>query len=291
MNFSELLKEKALEFNSIVCFGADPIIEKIPIKGKDTEESISLFYSRIIDAWKSENEFPGAIKPNYAFYAQYGFSGLRALKKVIEKAKSIKMPVILDVKRGDIGKTNTAYAKEAFEFWQADAMTAASFLGSDSVQPLLKATENKPLGIYLLNRTSNKGAEDFQSLISGDKQLFLKVSEKINEWSNNAKGNLGAVIGATSMNELKQISNYFVSQNNKIPFLIPGVGAQGANAIDVINALKETQNDLLIQRINSSSGLNYAYLKTGGDFVEASIKELKKLNKEIGKIKETECKK
>ncbi|MBN2127375.1 MAG: orotidine-5'-phosphate decarboxylase [Candidatus Diapherotrites archaeon] len=290
MNFSELLRKKALEFNSIVCFGADPVMNKIPIKGKDSEENIALFYSRIMDGWKSEDEFPSAVKPNYAFYAQHGFMGLRALKKVIEKAKEMKIPVILDVKRGDIGKTNTAYAKEAFDFWNADAMTAASFLGTDSVQPLLEATKDKPKGVYVLNRTSNKGANDFQSLIAGDKQLFLKISEKINEWSKISEGNLGAVVGATSMNELKEVSNYFVSQNNKIPFLIPGVGAQGGSASEVVQALKETGNDLLVHRINSSSGLNYAYLEyKTNDFVEASIKALKQLNKEIGKIEETEC--
>ncbi|MFH1588463.1 MAG: orotidine-5'-phosphate decarboxylase [Candidatus Diapherotrites archaeon] len=285
MNYAELLKEKAIEFNSIVCFGMDPVLEKIPIKGKDAEENITTFYFRIMDSWKTEGIYPSIVKPNYAFYAQHGFQGLRALKKVIEKAKEMKIMVLLDVKRGDIGKTNSAYAKEAFNFWKADAMTASPFLGTDSVKPLLEAVKGKSLGVYLLNRTSNAGANDFQSLECNGKPVYMHLSEKISEWSNEAKGNLGAVVGATSMQELKEISGFFASKGKEIPLLIPGVGTQGGNAGEVVQALKEARSNLLIHRINSSSALNYAYLEYNtNDFVEASLKALKKLNKEIGPI-------
>jgi orotidine-5'-phosphate decarboxylase len=230
---------------------------------------------------KSENEYCSAVKPNYAFFAQHGFEGLRALKKTIEKTKKMQIPVILDAKRGDIGPTSKAYAKETFWFYNADAITVSPFMGTDSVQPFIEETKNQPRGVYILNRTSNSGANDFQNLKCNKKPLYMKVSEKITEWSNNAPGNVGAVIGATSMKELKEIAQFY--SKKKIPLLIPGVGAQGGNATEVTNALKKAKYDLEIVRINSSGALNYAYQKTGStDFAGETIKALKKLNKENG---------
>lgn len=281
MNYIDLLRNSANGFKSIVCMGADPLVEKIPLEGS-VEEKISKFYSDIIDACISENVVPAAVKPNYAFYAQYGFEGLRALKTVCEKVKASKIPLILDGKRGDIGKTSAAYAKELFDFWDADAVTLAPYMGSDSVGPFIEYCEQKGKGCYILNRTSNKGAVDLQNLIVEGKPLFLKVSEKIVEWGSKANGNVGAVVGATSLNELEQISAYYASTNKKVPLLIPGVGSQGGSAKEVTEILKKTNNELAIQRINSSSEINYAYQKQEtDDFAGAAVKAIKQLNDEI----------
>jgi len=285
VEFVELLKKAAEENKSIVCMGIDPVLERIPIKGKPVEDSLVEFYSQIIDAAKSENALPGAFKPNYAFFAQYGFPGLRALKKIISLIKETSVPLILDVKRADIGKTSKAYGKEIFEFWEADCATIQPYMGFDSVQPFIEWSELKGKGLYFLNRTSNKGAMDFQNLkTETGNSLYLEVSAKLVEWGANSNGNVGAVVGATSLQELESICSFFVKNSSlPVPLLIPGVGAQGGSALEVVEVLKKTGMPLELQRINSSSGINYAYEEEHSvDFAGAAVKAIKKLNAEIG---------
>jgi len=117
MNYREMLVNAAIRNKSLVCMGADPIVERIPIEKGSIEDKIFRFYENIIYALINENETVGAIKPNYAFYAQYGFEGLRALKRLIDFSKANDLPVILDAKRGDIGNTSAAYAIEVFDFF------------------------------------------------------------------------------------------------------------------------------------------------------------------------------
>jgi len=278
MNYTQLLREKTQERMSIVCMGMDPVVEKIPFKG-DAEKAISIFYAMILEAVKGEDVALNTVKPNYAFYAQYGFPGLRALKKVIELSKKHDMLVILDAKRGDIGSTSAAYAKEAFDFWGADAVTVAPYMGSDSVGPFIEWCD-KGKGVYILNRTSNKGALDVQNEMVAGKPVYMKVAERIVAWG---KPGTGAVVGATYPKELEEISSFYVKSGKKIPLLIPGVGAQGGSAGDVMKALKASGNDLTIQRINSSSGISFAYLEEKReDYAGAAVKAIQKLNKEIG---------
>ncbi|MCX6798830.1 MAG: orotidine-5'-phosphate decarboxylase [Candidatus Diapherotrites archaeon] len=285
MNYSEMLRDSAQKSGGIVCMGADPVLEKIPLQEKSVEKKISDFFVKIIDAAISEGAAPAAIKPNYAFYAQYGWDGLRALHRVCEYTKKNKIPLILDAKRGDIGKTNEAYAKEVFEFWGADCVTLSPFLGSDSVLPFVKWCEEKGKGVYLLNRTSNPGAAEIQNLICNRKEFYSIISEKIVEWGKNAHGNAGAVVGATSIAEFEKIVSFFVKSGAKVPLLIPGVGAQGGSAAEVTAAMKKSGYELALARINSSSGINYAYEKEKtSDFAGAAVREIKKMNKEIGAL-------
>ncbi len=281
--YIELLRASAKKQRSIACVGLDPVLEKIPLKENNTEKKITGFYSTMIQAMSDSGVMPGAFKPNYAFYAQYGFPGLRALQKVIENARSTGIPVILDAKRGDIGSTSAAYAKEAFEFWKADALTVAPYMGFDSVAPFIKWCEQNGKGIYILNRTSNAGAADLQNLNSAGESIYMHVSAKIAEWGKNAKGNVGAVVGATSQHELMDISSFFSKQRPPVPMLIPGVGAQGGSAGEVAGILRSAGLGSAEQRINSSSAINYAYEKTGtSDYAGAAVKALKEMNKEIG---------
>jgi len=282
MNYAEMLKESAEKNKSIVCMGADPALEKIElvVKNGSIEEKISKFYSEIIDACIAENAVPAAVKPNYAFYAQYGFEGLRALKKVCEKVKDAGIPLILDGKRADIGNTSDAYAKELFDFWNADCATIAPYMGSDSVGPFIKYCEEKGKGVYILNRTSNAGAADLQNLMVEGKPLFLKTAEKIVEWGSKANGSVGAVVGATSTLELQQLAEFFASK--KVPLLIPGVGKQGGSAEEVVKILKASGSELAIHRINSSREINYAFEKAATqDFAGAAVKAIKELNTQI----------
>jgi orotidine-5'-phosphate decarboxylase len=275
MNFTEQLKQAAADNGSIVCMGMDPVLEKIPLKGS-AEEVIVKFYSDILDAAISEDVKPGIVKPNYAFYAQYGFEGLRALKKLIEIYHKHKFLIILDAKRGDIGKTSAAYAKEAFEFWNADALTVAPYMGSDSVGPFIDFGR----GVYILDRTSNPGAVDLQDMKVDGIPVYIKLAENIVKWH---KPGVGAVVGATYPKELEQISSFFVKSGKSVPFLIPGVGKQGGSAAEVVAALKKTGNELAMHRINNSSGINFAYEKTGtDDYAGAAAKAIREMNKEIG---------
>ena len=278
MTFTDHLIKKSKETNSIVCMGLDPVLEKIPLKGT-TEQVLVKFFQDILDAATSENTLPSIVKPNIAFYEQYGFEGLRALKKIITAYQKQDIPVLLDAKRADIGKTSAAYAKNLFDFWGADAITVAPYMGTDSVSPFIEYCK-KDKGVYILARTSNKGAVDIQNLMVNKTPIYMKTAQKITEWSKDS--GVGAVVGATYPKELEAISKLFVQSKKQIPLLIPGVGAQGGSAKEVVQALKNTKNNLSIHRINSSSAILYAYQKKDTtDYAGAAVKAIKQLNKEI----------
>ena len=154
-------------------------------------------------------------------------------------------------------------------------------MGSDSVGPFIEWCE-KGKGIYILCRTSNKGAVDLQNLKVDGVPIYMKLAGKIIEW--HIPG-VGAVVGATYLEELEKISRFFVESKKEIPLLIPGVGSQGGSAREVVDVLKKTKNDVLIHRINSSSGINYAYMKSEtSDYAKAAVDALEVLNKEIGPL-------
>lgn len=277
MNYLELLKHSATRFNSIVCLGLDPVIEDIPLSGKPAEVIIS-FYEKILNRMVQTKTYPGAVKPNYAFYAQYGFEGIEALHKIIQIYSKEGFPVILDVKRGDIGKTAQAYAKESFDFFRADAVTLSPLLGYDSISPFIKGYPDK--GYYVLTRTSNASASEIQdrSLDTGEK-IYEHIAHMIITWYHPG---IASVAGATYPEQLEQISNIFTVSGREIPFLIPGVGSQGGSVAEVMSVLRKTEN-IRIHRINSSSAINYAYKKhTSLSFDQAAVEELKALNDEIG---------
>lgn len=262
--------DKLLKTKSLLCLGLDPVIEKIPLEGT-LEEKITKFNLALLEAAKG---VVSTTKPNYAFYAQYGFEGLRALKKTIEKAQELGYAVILDGKRGDIGKTSEAYAKEAFEFWEADAVTLSPYLGADSIEPFFPWLK-KGRGVYVLVRTSNPSAGDFQDLVADDNPLFLHVAEKVVKWAEN--GAIGAVVGATRPAELKGLAEFF--WDLKVPLLIPGVGSQGGSAEEVAGILNGRP---AIDRVNASSSITYAWEKENTkDFVGAALKEIEGLNRSL----------
>ncbi|MGR3293175.1 MAG: orotidine-5'-phosphate decarboxylase [Candidatus Scalindua sp.] len=280
MSYVDGLRERAINVKSIVCMGMDPVIEKIPIKG-ELRPVIEEFYLGILKEMDKRDLYPAIIKPNIAYFEQYGFDGLNALKTIISQYKSSGIPTLLDAKRGDIGKTSTAYAKSVFDFWDSDAVTIAPYMGSDSVEPFIEWCEEGK-GVYILCRTSNKGAADLQDLKVDGVPVYMKLAENIIQWH---KPGVGAVVGATYLEELEQISRFFVQSKKEVPLLIPGVGSQGGSAGEVVEVLKKTNNDIFIHRINSSSGINYAYMKKDtSDYAAAAVDALEILNKEIGPL-------
>jgi orotidine-5'-phosphate decarboxylase len=272
MMFNDLCKERFEKVKSVLCVGLDPIIEKFPEKKGSIEETICHYFFQILDNFHNEIF---VVKPNIAFYEQYGIEGLVTLKKVINKAKSYKIPVILDAKRGDIGNTAAAYAKATFKEFEADAVTLSPYLGEDSVAPFF---EYKEKGFFVLARTSNKGSSDFQLLkLNNNEQLYIAVTKKICEWNNKYSSGIGVVAGATHIEELKQIAG-ILANNNFPPILIPGVGTQGGDFNTVIKTLKDLNYPLSRIFINSSSKIIFANNEhIDKIYIDAVGTEIKKL--------------
>lgn len=300
MNYSELLTNAAQSSRSLVCMGADPVIERIPIKGKSAEESIYRFYEEILNELIDSGQRVSAIKPNFAFYAQYGFEGLRALKRLIALFRQKAFPVIFDAKRGDIGNTSAAYASEVFDFYGADAVTVSPYMGSDSLMPFVDRSKTSGKGVYILARTSNVGAADLQNVLTKEETpFFMRVIDRIILWGRDAHGNVGAVVGATSQKELTEIAEKLAKTDHIVPLLIPGVGTQGGSAAEtissIVGACRKADLDkslirkaLLNIRINSSSSINYAYEKVRLSYPKAAAKAVQDLNEEINASLEKE---
>ena len=277
MNYIELMKKTAEKFQSIVCMGLDPVLDNIPEEGNPGDQ-IRRFYENIYNKQVQENVFPGAVKPNFAFYAQYGIEGLEALSTVINLYKEAGVPVILDVKRGDIGTTAKAYAKESFDFFKADAVTLSPYLGYDSIAPFVENYPGK--GYYVLTKTSNKSSGEIQDIQYEGAPLYTYMAKKLIDWY---QPGIGSVVGATYPEQLKEISAIYIASGKEVPLLIPGIGTQGGSLEGVANALKDFP-DYTIHRINSSSAINFAWKKekyASMDYAAAAAAALKELNEEI----------
>ena len=249
MTFFEKLAVVARHNSSLVCVGLDPDPALMP-QGMGVFE----FNKAIIEATQ---DLVCAYKPNLAFYEALGGDGWRILQKTVE-AVPYYIPVIGDAKRGDVGNTARAYAKALFEGLGFDAVTVNPYLGGDAVEPFL-AYEDRCT--FLLCRTSNPGAADFQSLVGPDGiPLYEAVARKALEW--NTRGNLGLVVGATAPAELRRIRELCP----QMPLLIPGVGAQGGDLEAVVASGQDAQGGGII--INSSRQVLYA--SSGPDFASAA---------------------
>jgi orotidine-5'-phosphate decarboxylase len=265
--FSEKLAAAWKATNSLVCVGLDPEPKKFPDRFRDVPGNIFAFNRAIIDATR---DLVCAYKPQFAHYAAH--SAENQLEHTIDYIKSTcpNAIVILDSKRGDIGSTAEQYAQEAFERYGADAVTVNPYLGRDSVEPFLRHADK---GVIVLCRTSNPGAKDFQDLELGDgKKLFQHVAERVaKEW--NAEGNCMLVVGATYPDELADIR----ARVGDLPFLVPGVGAQGGDVAKVMAKGKTAAGTGLV--ISSSRAILYA--SSGEDFATAARKAAQDLRDSI----------
>jgi orotidine-5'-phosphate decarboxylase len=267
MSYVNFLRETAERAGNVVCMGLDPVLDHLPARlGYRIDEIIPNYFEKLFDEMSNRYLKPAAFKPNQGYYIKHDvplqgdFSGSLALSKTIKLCREYfpHTPVIMDYKRGDIATSSANYAREGFERWVADAVTISPYMGSDSVIPFLEYTA-KGQGTYILNRTSNAGGKDFQNLKLDDgRTLYEAVGDKLIEWSKKYPGT-GAVVGATSMKELKALAEQYAEF--EIPLLIPGVGSQGGSAVDVMNTLKKAKYDMKLARINSSSGLTHPWKK------------------------------
>lgn len=276
MKFSDRLEARIQACGNPICLGMDPKLSLMPVERKHpsvktAEEKIRFFYMDILEECARRNVAPAVVKPNSAYYECVSIEGMKVLHDLILAYKGEGIPVILDAKRGDIGKSSSAYADAAFNIYRADAVTVSPWMGKDSVGPFLEHPTGS--GVYLLLRTSNKGAADFQDMPVNSEPAFFQVASKILEWDN---GNLGAVVGATHPEELERITAFFTTAKREIPFLIPGVsipgvpGGQGGDAKTVLEAISNGGGKRKFHVLNSSSGLNFAWQRTGKEAEYAS---------------------
>ena len=276
MKFSDRLEARIQECGNPICLGMDPKLSLMPVERKHAnvnfeEEKIRFFYMDILEECAKRNVKPAVVKPNSAYYERISIQGMQVLHDLIAAYKGEGIPVVLDAKRGDIGKSSAAYADAAFNVYGADAVTVSPWMGKDSVGPFLEHPANG--GVYALLRTSNKGAADFQDLPVEGSTAFFAVAKKLIEWDN---GNLGAVVGATHPEELERITAFFAAAGHEIPFLIPGVsipgvpGGQGGDAKTVLQAIANGGGKRKFHVLNSSSGLNFAWQRTGKEAEYAS---------------------
>lgn len=267
--FDRLLKEQKYK-KSYLCVGLDPNLEKLPKKWRGDKEAVFPFLKEIID---QTQEFTSCYKPQIAYFSAHGleaelFQTLQYLRDHYPNT-----PVILDAKRNDIGSTAEVYASEAFNRYGADAVTVNPYMGGDTVEPF---SSYKEKGVFVLCRTSNDGAKEFQNLTVGDGQpLYTFVAERaLKNW--NKHDNIGLVVGATAINELRKIRDHFP----EAWFLVPGVGAQGGDLSAVIKYGRRVDGGSGLI-INSARGILYA--SEGEDFAKAAKEVASSMQAEMAK--------
>jgi orotidine-5'-phosphate decarboxylase len=264
LTFLDKLSAISRRNRSLLCIGLDPDPALMP------PVSVFEFNRAIIEA---TSDLVCAYKPNLAFYEALGVEGLEALKKTVEFIPD-DVVVIGDGKRSDIGHSAGAYAKALFSYFGFDATTVNPYLGHDSVAPFL---EYRDRGVFILCRTSNTGATDFQDLSSPQGEaLFHLVARKAGQW--NQYGNGGLVVGATYPEELRQIRQLCP----QMPLLIPGVGAQGGDLELAVRYGVDSRGERAI--INSSRQVIYA--SKGQDFAQAARRAALRLRDEINRYRE-----
>ena len=249
-----------VEERGVVCLGLDTDASYIPqhiLSGKSLDEAIFQFNKEIIDATL---DVVACYKVQIAYYEALGLAGLIAYKNTLQYLREKDAIIIADIKRGDIAATASQYAKAHFTGdFEADFITLSPYMGMDSIEPYMPYMESGKKGVFVLVRTSNKGAEDFENLdIEGGKKLYNEVADKITEAGQTVKGRygytaIGGVIGCTHVEEGKEIRNRY----SNMFFLIPGYGAQGGTAEDVALYLKNGNGGV----VNSSRGILLAYKK------------------------------
>ena len=302
MYFIEQLIQLIKEKRSVVSMGLDPRMDKegeIPkylIDEYNNPDKIILEFNK--ELIEDTNDLFPVVKPQIAFYEKY--EAFDALKETIKYAHKNDLLVILDSKRNDIGSTSEAYAYSIFNNFNADACTINAYFGIDGVRPFL---EYKEKGVFVLVKTSNPSSIDFQNLFSAKlpdvsdeifeyqieskilKRNYIRMAELVREWSKDLEKfysftNLGAVVGATYPNELKKVRD--IIENSFI--LIPGYGAQGAQAKDIKYGFLEKG---LGGIVNSSRGIIYAYNQSKKysqeNFGKAARDEIIDMNEKINK--------
>ncbi len=309
MHFADRLVEAIQKKNSVVCVGLDPRLAQMPaflIKkhvdnfgpGLTAVANAFLDFGKgIIDAVKDKAV---AIKPQLAFYEEYGFQGIWALEETCRYAKEQGLLVIVDGKRNDIGSTAEAYARaflsgteifgEKVRTMEADALTVNAYLGWDGIKPFADACAKEDKGIFILVKTSNPSSGDIQDRRTEDEKMSIAnlMAHFVEAWGSDSVGShgyssIGAVVGATYPGEAKHLRAIMPETF----FLVPGYGAQGGSADDTKPCFNE---DGLGAIVNSSRGIIFAYENNGGtkggeDYAEAARDAAELMRQELNRAR------
>lgn len=244
-----------------VCIGLDTDISYLPKDFIRTEltqgENIFRFNQKIFEATKQQ---AGCYKVQIAYYESLGLEGMKAYAQTLQMIRQAGIPVIADIKRGDIAKTAEMYAKAHFEGdFEADYITLAPYMGLDSISPYMPYVKEKGKGLFVLVRTSNPGAKDFEyEKLQDGRHVYDMVGDKLNQMGKDCIGekgysSLGMVIGGTHIEEASEIRQKYQDSF----FLIPGYGAQGGTAEDIAQYLIKGNGGV----VNSSRSVLLAYKK------------------------------
>jgi orotidine-5'-phosphate decarboxylase len=290
-HFADRLAAAVRERGNSVCVGLDPRWELLPLALRTKHANGTLdgvarayeeFCGRIIDRVAP---LVPAVKPQSAFFEACGPAGMVVLQRLLRRAREQGLITILDSKRNDIASTAQAYADAAFRgfecdgkrypVWDADAMTVNPYLGRDAVEPFLESARAAQRGVFILVRTSNPGAGQFQDLSSEGRPLYLEVATAVRAWTREnlgrcGYGDVGAVVGATHPTELATIRHSL----HEAFFLLPGYGAQGGKADDTMPAFRE---DGLGALVSNSRGIIFAFTPEEHDWegkVEAATRRM-----------------
>lgn len=265
--FLAQLQGAARQNQSMLCVGLDPEPAKFPAAMRGDASKIYDFCAAIVEATA---DLVIAFKPQIAYFAAHRAEA--QLEQLIAHMRRTapQVPVILDAKRGDIGSTAQQYAIEAFERYGADAVTLSPFMGFDTVQPYLKYHGK---GAFLLCRTSNPGGDDFQNQrlasVEGQPRLYEHIA-RLAQGPWNENGQLGLVVGATYPAEIERVRELAPT----LPLLIPGVGAQGGDAVATVKAgLRRGTDGAITGHIVVNSSRAVLYASSGADFAQAARRE------------------
>lgn len=254
MNFFQRIKQRADELGSWVCIGLDIDPAKLPEHLKTAKNTQNTFGIEIV---KATHNVALCYKLNSSFFEAEGLLGHAALQDIIDAIRERGIPVILDAKRADIGNSSKQYARAAFDLLGVDALTVSPYLGRDSLEPFF---EYEKKGVIVLGATSNPGAKDFQFLQCAGAPLYEQVARRVAGW--NTRANCGLVVGATQAEVFERLREIAA----EVPFLVPGVGAQGG-ALEPVVRWGVTASGVP-PIINSSRGILYA--SSGEDFAGAA---------------------
>ena len=269
MTYLDKLKAAQDKNNSWLCIGLDPALERLRVDFRKWDEPILPYNRAIIDATA---DLVCAYKPNLGFYLQWGAAGVIALERTIAYIPR-HIPVILDCKTGDIGHTQAAWGNGLFEEWQVDAVTVNPFVGAEAVVPMIGTRADK--AVYILARTSNPSATNFQGDLPQENGLSAEVLRQSQTWQ--TAGHKGYVMGATYPDELATARRLAPDAN----FLIPGIGAQGGN----LEMAVEFGSDATAGPVISSSR-SIIYASGGEDFAEAAREAAMALRDKINQLRQ-----
>ena len=271
MKFTDTLHAAQRTHDSMLCVGLDPEPARFPGAWKGDAARIFDFCASIVDA---THDLACAFKPQIAYFAAHRAEA--QLERLIAHIHRVApgVPVILDAKRGDIGATAEQYAVEAFERYQADALTLSPFMGFDSIEPYLRHVGK---GLLLLCRTSNPGGSDLQAQALASGELLYEHIARLAAGPWNRSGQLGLVVGATYPAELARVRAIV----GELPLLVPGIGAQGGDVQASVYAGRTADGSGML--INSSRAILYA--STSEDFAEAAAAAARRTRDEINRYR------